>query len=158
MLSGGVTEEVVDLLVVDLDEGAADQELLVIGLGHDVQDVLKRPGDDAVQLRLLQLPDHGVRFTTSRLPIGKNGAVIPLNDTLHQFERSLLINEGLRRRLPKHIVKGKGLNIVLLIGLLDGDLVAGLVGHRDGQAAPVLLLGVHWADTHHDFDCLAHRR
>jgi hypothetical protein len=57
--------------------------------------MLECPRNDAVQLGFLQLPNHGVRFTATSLPIGEDRPVVTLDNVLHQLKGSLLVDETL---------------------------------------------------------------
>ncbi len=97
-----------------------------------------------------------MRLPASSLTIGEDSSIVTLDDILYELEGSLLIYQSLGRGFTKDIVECKGLEVVLFVGLLDRDLVGGLVWHSNGQALPILLLGVHRPHSNDDFDCLAH--
>lgn len=67
--------------VVDLDEAAAYEMRFRIILG-DSDDLAEGPRNDSFALFGLVASHHGVRLTATCLPVGENGSVISVQDTV----------------------------------------------------------------------------
>lgn len=62
--------------------------IIALGYGHDLAEC---SGNDTLAL-LWTGPHHGMGFSTSCLPIGKNSAVISIKDIIYKRESTLFIN------------------------------------------------------------------
>jgi hypothetical protein len=62
--------------IIDLKEGAGQQELLVACLAYLLQHVPEAPWYDSLQLAVLRLPHHRVGFAAASLAIGEYGAIV----------------------------------------------------------------------------------
>ena len=72
-----------DLFVVNFDETATDQVSLgCFVLGHCYY-LTKRSGNDSSRLLGIIAAHHGVCLTTTRLTIGKNGAVVAIQYVIY---------------------------------------------------------------------------
>lgn len=86
---------------------------------------------DAFQFLTLLISHHREGFPAACLPIGEDGAVVTLDNRLHQTEHSLLVygSLGTVRRIDRII--GEVLHVVLLGRLAQDDLVVRLVDLDD---------------------------
>lgn len=87
--------------------------------------MFKRPRDDSLLLLVLFDTLHGMRFSCSCLPIGKDGAIIPLEDTLNDGQCSLLEDPLLVTAWLEGQVEAEDpLLITGVFGIVDDDLTA----------------------------------
>ena len=155
--------EVADLLVVDFDEGDADQEDAVGGVGGDVaEDVLGRHVEDAAIVDIARSGSivdaagalHGVRLTAARLAVRKDRAVQSRHDRADDVPGRVGINVPRGGLLAKHLVEreevaildpfrqwfavggGLGDGVVLLQRAPDPAAVAGTGGGFAGVERP----------------------
>ena len=67
--------------------------------------MLDSSGDDSVIVLALQVSKHGVGLATAGLTIGKDSAVVPLQDVLNSFIPNYVVDFELLRKLCKdHVV------------------------------------------------------
>ena len=79
-----LSEQVSDVLVVNLEVGDPDQELdVVLRLGDGAEDVGERVGDDPLELGHRAVALHGERLARARLAVGEDCAVVTLQHILH---------------------------------------------------------------------------
>lgn len=153
IIPGGTVggHEVADLLVVDLDEGDADQEDARGGVGGDVaEDVLGRHVEDAPVVantatstigRSGSIVDaagalHGVRLAAAGLAVGKDRAVQSRHDRADDVPGRVGVDVPRGGLLAKHLVERE--EVAILDPLRQGLAVGGGLG--DGvvllQGAP----------------------
>ena len=89
---GVPAEQIVNLLVIDFDEAAADE----VGLGGvvlgDGDDLAEGARDYPLALVALIGPHHRVRFAATRLPVREDRPVVPVQHVVYQRERRLLVD------------------------------------------------------------------
>lgn len=124
-----VNEQIMDLLIIDLEIGAADQELHPRSVPINVaKDVLEAPGNNSGVVRLTE---HRVGLTTSGLAVREDGTVIALNDRLNQWKGTLVVDHLLERVNVIDCIISESLEIGFIIGLADDYLVIVLVNSDD---------------------------
>ena len=106
VLSVVFTQQVQYLLIVNLQVGTPDQELLPLLCGinaaENVPNGLRNNPSlvfISVNFQRTHWSHHRVRFTTSSLPIGEHCPIIAFQDRFHQAESALIINLVLVRVL-----------------------------------------------------------
>lgn len=153
-----VAQQVMHLLVVNLEEGAAKQELLVGSLADGLQDVSETTGDNALQLGIARLTHHRVRLAASCLPVGEDCAVIPFQYVCDQCEGGLAVYQCLLGPLCEDCIVCKALEVVGLVRFGEVDLAIVLIDSHDGGAAPLLLRLAEGAHPYDHTNALTHRR
>jgi hypothetical protein len=79
-------EKISEFLIVKFDKRAEDKELFFgRGLGLK-EDFLKTPGNDSTIGLRLEIAHHGMRLARTCLAIGKNGAIVPLNNLIDKLD------------------------------------------------------------------------
>mmetsp|Transcript_107543 Transcript_107543/g.347030 ORF Transcript_107543/g.347030 Transcript_107543/m.347030 type:complete len:333 (-) Transcript_107543:27-1025(-) len=151
-------QEVADLLVVDLQVGAPDKVLCPLRHGVDLrEDMSKGPWQKALLLdRRVGRPCHGVGLAGARLPIGENGAVEAIHDTVYNLQRSIVKDLLLRNGIVKDRVVGEILDVfVSATRSLQRHHATPQVHVHDLLPALLNLLAEEGSHTHHHLDALA---
>mmetsp|Transcript_7062 Transcript_7062/g.12215 ORF Transcript_7062/g.12215 Transcript_7062/m.12215 type:complete len:223 (-) Transcript_7062:427-1095(-) len=122
-------QQVVDALVVDLQDGNANDGLIgLTPFGRNTEQLAQRPD---VHPRVCGLPLHGVRLARARLAVGEDGDVVAVHDGRDQrldlFEHHHLILLRLERALVAE-------HLLVAPPLPDGDL---LLPNREARGPPV---------------------
>jgi hypothetical protein len=152
-----VSQQVVHFLIIDLKEGAAQEELLVGGLTDGLQDVAETARNYALQLLAFGLAHHGMRLATAGLSVGEDSAVVAFQDVGDQRKGGLAVDQGLLGRFCEDGVIGEALEVVGVIGLGQVDLAVLLVDCQDAATPPLQLGTAERTNTHHHANALAHR-
>ena len=150
-------KQVMNLLIIDFDEAAADEmgfRCVVLGNGDDL---LEGAGDDASSLFRLVAAHHRVRLAAARLPVREDGPVVPVQHAVHQRKRALLVDQVLRAVGCEHAVEGETFGRLLALFLHKVDLVIFYVGLHHAHAASRGLLPVHRPASHHHLHALSHQ-
>lgn len=96
-----------NFLVVDLNEGTSNK----MGFGwvgtSNCDYLTKSTWNNALGFLAVIATHHRVSFTTTRLPIGENCAIVTIEDTIDEGEGRLLVDEALGTIISKDIVVGE---------------------------------------------------
>ena len=87
--------------------------------GHDLAE---GSGDNSLSL-LRTGTHHCVSFSTSGLPIRKNGTIIAVKDVVNEGESSLFVDESLQRIGTEDKIIGKGFRLLFRIRFVQVDLI-----------------------------------
>ncbi len=125
-LQGLLANEVSDLLLVDLNVGAADEEGAVARAGDGSHDLIHSQGQDA---RVALAAQHGVRLASCCLAIGKHCAIVAIHHRVHVALDSCLKQLSRGGGLAKHQVwegaRGEWAQMGEGGGVRQGSQVAG---------------------------------
>ena len=159
-------EQVADGLLVDLQEGALDDELGAVGSRLDVlEDVLAAPWDDPRQRGLLRVrSEHREGLSGARLSVREDGPVVPSDHVLDRRPRHVLVDLLLPRGSPaEDPVQPEGVLLLPVVGLAALAVAVELEQLRQRPLRPHvrLLLQlplVHWPEPAAHSDRVARLR
>ena len=117
-------EKISEFLIVKFDKRAKNKEFFFRrGLCLE-KNLLEAPGyDSTIRLRL-EISHHSVGLARTGLTIGKNGAIVSLNDLINKLNSNRLVNLLLRWVSIKYIIKGENLIFPFIaIDILNEQLI-----------------------------------
>lgn len=87
-------EQILDFLIVNFDKADFDWELDILWLSYDLLEKSSdHSGNDSALLLIFDiLARHGVSFTWTSLPIGQYGSIVSIEDAIHYWTDSLVVD------------------------------------------------------------------
>ena len=117
-------EKISEFLIVKFDKRAENKKFFFRrGLSFK-EDFLEAPGNDSTIRIRLEIAHHSVGLARAGLTIGKNGAIVALNNLIDKLNTNRLVNLLLRWLCVKYIIKGENLIFPLIaIDILNEQLI-----------------------------------
>lgn len=107
LLAAALDQQIADRLVVDFQVGERDLGgLCFLHLLYLLEKLLHGHEDDA---RLLRCSRDGMRLSTARSAVRKDGRIVSLQHAVQQGLRSSFVDVALRSSVVKDTIKGKRL-------------------------------------------------
>ena len=104
-----------DFFIINLNETALNQMFFLRLTIREGDDLAECSRDDSSSLFALGWTHHGVGFSTTGLPVGEDGAIVALDDTVDKGESSLFVDIALKGVGAEHMVESERLGCLLFI-------------------------------------------
>lgn len=131
-------QQIEDLLIINLEVGAADQEVLstVFCIVKESEDMIDRLWNNAFKVLTVSVharlnTHHRMTLAATGLTVGENGTVVSLDDRLDEPEASLIIHLLLRAFHSVYVVKSELAAFLLLVRLSQSNCLLTFIYFND---------------------------
>jgi hypothetical protein len=149
--------------IVDLDKTAANEVCLRSIIFCYRYYLTKGSWNYTSRLFAFVSAHHCMGLSTAGLSICEDGSIISIKNILDKRKSALLIDIALRRFWSKNAIKWKAFWLLFSILPYKIDLIVLWIyfyyvyaGYVNSKYTSLFLFGVHWANSHHDFNSFCH--